>query len=759
MQSLIYSFALAFSITFVWFVQILYAQTYNILEIAGPPSPYGPPQVYIRSGSHIDQIGRFYENYLSQPSPNFIDKYRIAKGPIDEIRILSNLPSDRIDQISARLIDMDGATLANWNNTSFRSTSFDEAKNAQQANAIPEDAFASGMRIDAQVWHFPNAQPHFWLKPLFAQTALSAFFYAMFRFLPLYRDPLRRIFRILGRTPFFAENMRPIFLSLSCLLAIILVSAGIWLIFGTYYGTIDDPFMALIAKGYLMKTPDWHLFFIHPAIGFILVHLYETIPLVPWYALFMIFLNVLSISTVLYTIMRRSSDLYRIVLSAALILISGIYLIAWIQFTMVSTMACLAAVALMLGNAGQSTISKTRLAAAIIFFLIGAAVRIQPVLLVIILAGPCACYLWFRGLLPGARRFTLAVLIGLALLAFTESKAYQLFPDWRDAKSYDIVRGILNGTEIMKRYEDNADAFKAIGWSKNDLEMFNEGLYEDANVYSKEKLSYLATHVHQSPVDFESYFWVVFRDVSKDFADVVLYLSLLIFVLSWRLMPRIQALTLAVPCLIVLCYLATVIRLPQRVLSPTMFMELTLLLLLANFDHIKIKLRSGLFGVIVITLLLSMLLIDSISGTYNYSQYSGRRQRSTVEALTYLSKRDSPIIVNTICGTSADQTYPWQDFPELRNIRILQLAWFESPIYSQRMERFGLSDIFSDLTHRPDLVLAITRWDLPQITVLETFIREHKGMRVKFELAKIPGTDQDAVFPFFSLFKVKIDSD
>jgi hypothetical protein len=40
MRSLIYSFALAISITFAWFVQIVCSESNTILEITEPPSPY-----------------------------------------------------------------------------------------------------------------------------------------------------------------------------------------------------------------------------------------------------------------------------------------------------------------------------------------------------------------------------------------------------------------------------------------------------------------------------------------------------------------------------------------------------------------------------------------------------------------------------------------------------------------------------------------------------------------------------------------------
>jgi len=208
----------------------------------------------------------------------------------------------------------------------------------------------------------------------------------------------------------------------------------------------------------------------------------------------------------------------------------------------------------------------------------------------------------------------------------------------------------------------------------------------------------------------------------------------------------------------VLSYLAIAVRLPERVQCPTMFMELAILLLLVDFERPRIKLRSALFGSFVIGLISAILLIKSVYSIYTYGQYSDRRQQSTVEALNYLSTVDSPIIVNTTSVSLADQTYLWQDFPQLEKIRILHLFWFQSPIYDQRAKHLGINDVFSDLAHRPDMVFAVTRWDLHQVTALETFLHEHKGISVKFEVAKIPGTDKDATFPFFSLFKAKIDS-
>jgi hypothetical protein len=559
------------------------------------------------------------------------------------------------------------------------------------------------------------------------------------------------------QTPSFVKSVQPTTLAVCCFLIVFLFSVMTWLLFGTFYGTVDDPYMILVAKGYLMNEADWHLFFIHPIIGFLLVILYRDIPNVPWYVLFMVSVNSLSFSAILYAILRRSFSWLRILLWTILMLLAGIYLIACVQFTMVSAMACSAGVTLLLGEADRTSISRMRLAIAVGFFLLGAAVRIHPALLVILMVGPCALYLWFSRSLPGARRFALGVFAGLILLNFLDTGAYQIVPAWREARLYDSARGILNATEVMKNYEDNANVFKAVGWSKNDLTMFNAGLYQDSAVYSKENLRYLVDHLRLPAIGFERLFWSVFIDLFEDIQVFLLYLTALVFVLAWRLMPRLQVFVLVGPCLAVFCYLAVFVRLPYRVLCPALFMELAILGLFCHFEATKIKLRTTLFGVIVLLLISGPLLNSSISGLYKYALSNAERKRSTVEALDLLSQGDSPIIVNTVSGTAADETYLWQDFPELRHVRLMQMAWFNSPIYDQRMQYLGLHDIFSDLAQRPDMVVAVTRWDLAQIVAIETFLREHRGIHVRFELAKIPGTEQDAVFPYFSLFSARID--
>ena len=755
MQNAVIACSFAFFLVSVWSVRLLMLDTYTILEFEAPPSSVGPPHVFYKMGHKINYAICYSDDYVISDHSAFISKFYVFSNSPDEVRLTSNIPPADISQVSARLYSAGGRLIANWPASSFKPVTLEQAKAIFQKTGNEAEAeFSLGSVLNNPAFS-PGLSQLPILKLIMAWIFFFLIIFVLFQAIPFYRRYLLFICRKLNQPILNRSDISSRALWLWCLAAMTVISTAAWAAFGLRYVTVDDPFMSEIASGYELNHPEWHFLFINPLIGMLLKILYSVWPGIPFYSWLMICLNELSLTTVIYCLLRRSFDVQRLVGCIILVATAGLFLVSHIQFTMVSFSLALASSMLILGNIGETQISAVRLIGAIILFWAGVAIRFQPPLFVLVLTMPFATCLRCYFTLPGARRFLFAAVAGMVILTFTEKICYDMSPGWASAKAYDVIRGRLQSTEVMRIYDDNKNVFQAVGWSLNDFRAFNDFICANDHVFSKEKLEFLEQHLKQPSPSPKRLFWDAIICLLKSPISVLLYIIWLSIAWIFRLFPRYALIVLPSTWLAAVGYLNLYARLPERVFEPVIFVELSILLLVVSFNRSVYHLRTFLLTLLLFLSVHSLIIFCAVSNLYEASKASEERRQATVSALNYLSNiRYTPIIVNTIPGTSVEQTYLWQNFPEIQHLNLFPFAYFNTPVYEQRAARFGIHDVFEDLAQRQDIVFAVTRWDLFQVVCLETFIREHYGKKVTFEVAKIPGTNQDAVFPYFTLFKV-----
>jgi hypothetical protein len=221
-----------------------------------------------------------------------------------------------------------------------------------------------------------------------------------------------------------------------------------------------------------------------------------------------------------------------------------------------------------------------------------------------------------------------------------------------------------------------------------------------------------------------------------------------------RLTSRRHILFFVLPQVFFFILLIKMARLPDRVLSPLFFTQFCLFLLFYNIpDEIK-KIRSLILGLLILVPLHLLILKSAWYKLARETQFDRLRTLSTSASLEELPRDKPYVIVNTIVGASLEATDPFTNFSSARGLNIFELDWsFPGPIYQQRLQTLQLSDPFVDLATHRNVYLAVSVWDLRKVVYIKKFLMEHYNQSVQFEPAKIPGTDRDAVFPFFMLFQ------
>jgi len=763
MRILLYTTALGSFLLFGWIVYLTYQQSYCILEISTPPSGYGIPEVFIRNGINIQKVPCVAMDYIDHPAVHFRYRYKIWNQSFEEIRTISFQPASPRAGISGRFLTSNGTTIKTWDNSQFNPVSLEDAKQVAIDETVehPDEnaIFAFATPLDDHDLHHIPSNTVSNLSINFIGFLLFCLCFIILKHVHNHKDYFSLKFDQLFNASWSSPgSIRPFYLWLYCLVSVLLCSSVAWYLFGVRYLTADDPLMALIAKGYITNQPESRLVFIHPCLGFVISGFYANWPNFAWYPILFLTMTIFGMTSVFFSILENNNTYACAILCLICFGVSGIFLVACIQFTMVSFILGFAGFSLFLANAEKSTISVSRLILISLSIFVGALIRLEPILLLCCSILPVACYLYLTTSLPGFKRFLCVLFVVIAFVISTKNIPYQSDANSKNYILYNKVRGELFDTPVMKNYDDNKAIFQSVGWSRNDLHMFNSLLNQNIDIFSLEKLTYLRDHLKLPMPDMGRFFWILLANTLK--ALWMILLLLIWIILAWRTkaISRRLIFVLIGPPLVLSVYLILTARLPERVIIPILFSELSLLLLFIKRPAKIIDALLAAAVLIFIICLHGLLMINAWTSYADFSKFNESRKESTVTALMTLSNNDPPIILNSVPGAAVEQTYVWSNFAELKRLNILHLAWdFDSPEYYRKISRLQLKDPLLDLVTHKNIFLAVSVWDLKKVCYLEIYLQEHYGIHVKFVIANIPGSNRKAFFPYFNLFEAKND--
>jgi len=237
---------------------------------------------------------------------------------------------------------------------------------------------------------------------------------------------------------FPTQNRKTYIFLLIILCNIVFFSLAAYILPIRYYLN-DDVAMCLYANGIYTGTPEARLIFINVIYGLVLKVFYNLFPAIEWYALFFSVIHVISLSIAAYFFIMSNKARPIKVVSIALLYVLELTIVQQFQFTTTAAIAGFAGILLLLER------KRVFIVLGMVLFLVGALVRFQAAMLVMLLLIPVFVYKIFpdwkiniKRLLPAAVCICAAFLTQLI-----DSQAYKS-GEWSYYTEYNKVRGQIN---------------------------------------------------------------------------------------------------------------------------------------------------------------------------------------------------------------------------------------------------------------------------------------------------------------------------
>ena len=275
-----------------------------------------------------------------------------------------------------------------------------------------------------------------------------------------------------------------------------LISCVIGLVWTVSFMTNDDTNMAAFASGDYTGHPSAHLVFVSAPLGVLLAALHDVVQRVPWYALMLISIGVCSTgSLVAIAYLRRDQIRTRGQLAVVVLFIVLLpVLVLRPSFTVAAIVLCTTGIIAVAAAARSERHARLLICFGSIVLGIGAMVRFDSFM------GVVAAFLPFiavAGVSIGWRRLLIAIAIASGLLAVSSLSDHALnsSPEWSAYMKFNQVRGELSQSiDFERAMADPTDPAVAklladIGWTVDDVVLFNSWLFYDPKVYSTDHLS------------------------------------------------------------------------------------------------------------------------------------------------------------------------------------------------------------------------------------------------------------------------------
>jgi hypothetical protein len=519
---------------------------------------------------------------------------------------------------------------------------------------------------------------------------------------------------------------------LRSLLAAAIVLGATVLFLTPAYQQNDDPVLGMIVSGTgIALKPDPHLMFTHIALGRGLAALHGEAPGVPWYGLYLLGAHLLAQAGVLLALtvtrpLRDALPVYLLYWAAV-----GIYFPLRLQFTSAATLCVqsgvlLALAALTTGSTGRA--AWGRLGAAVSLIVLGAAIRLDALLLGVLCAAPVAALALARRRDAWPRALTVVFVVSVSVLALHQSDqaAYDSDPGWRAFRELNAVRKRVVDYESATYSVATAPLYRQLGWSENDAILLRQWFYPDPVVFSTVSISTLVAESPHPPLGVGR----AWRQASEAFSrwPLVPMLLILPFLAGGRSGWSRVGLTLGFGVVVVVV-LAVFLKAPDQVVMPAIAFAAAAGLVRPGEPggDLRARGRWGRF-----TLALALLgVVLSLGLRYRDSGVARANSRELHESLALLGPRADRLYVAWAGHFPYERILPLESPATLARLRLYSLGWPQrSPVADRMLGAFGITDLFSALCGRDDVFLIAERGSPPP---LEVYGRERYGREVRFE--------------------------
>jgi|GEM_PF-5091810 len=516
-----------------------------------------------------------------------------------------------------------------------------------------------------------------------------------------------------------------------------LLFAAAYAVYTPRFVTNDDPAMMLQAAGISrVVEPSEHLLFTNVLIGKMLKALYTLNPRVVWYTIYLV-----------ATLFAAHVALFAAALAAPLpgalavyllyFVLIGIHLLLNLQFTTVACLAALAGFVLLLAERSH----PLRATAAAGLILWGSLIRWDAFALAAALAFPFwalrAIELVPRRAVANAFVLTLSLLAAVAAMQAGQTLRARE-PGGREfMRFYPLLCRLVDDRILdVSAPAQRMVILESVGWSSNDYAMLSSYCFADPAVYNRDSFARIiaAAPAWKRNVWAVQALKVIFGILREDFvrnALLLAALSLTVFPGSRRRVWKALA-VLGMP-LVLLAYLVWFRRPPPpRVYWPMFaFVAWGAVLRFADTGSLRPACRKLRLVLGFLLVLLLGIQARRAFASYRWQTRENREHNRLLHAtLERLSPRPEELYV--IWGAA----FPWPwlspfespDFLETFNTFCFDDGQ-QTPSSRRMLERFGITNIFTALPDRRDVLLVIR--DRKCLDLYATYMREHHGMIVR----------------------------
>ncbi len=523
----------------------------------------------------------------------------------------------------------------------------------------------------------------------------------------------------------------------------VLVAVNGW----TFYKTNDDiGLMYRVMGEWFISKPTPFTLFLHYDWSRFLILLYSWMPLVPWYPILLMIGVVVFNTTLLYYLLRRfrstGAMIYLLYMTAG-----GYLLFVELQFTI--SAACWAAVGLTLivrGIKNQRPVYLIPLG--MLFFWLGFMIRFKAGLLMLALALPIMMYFAFRQWKVGRKRksafgamiFAALLLVSLGLNLRNEN-AYSENDAWAQFIEQNKYRAELHDFKAWESIgpEEQEEILAEIGWSHNDMALFNEWYFWDNKRFNLKNYRVIANQSDPFRAAISSIPQRWTNSLFRPYFYAAFIALVLIYITSKKKKREKRLLLISVVGMLVLLLVFVVFMkpAPERVSYGLMA---AMLLGSATFSRPNRKYQFGMLakGVLLVGVAISFINGADVRRKIKYSQ---KRKKEIIEIQQTLDSFQNAKLL--IWGGS----YPWKgidpfsmDLLRESSPALLIGALQQTPAIRQQSMAMGIGDPFKSLVSEENVFLLLRRPDLTKNQhLIDVYCREHFDTHLEWTFTKEVG--------------------
>lgn len=507
--------------------------------------------------------------------------------------------------------------------------------------------------------------------------------------------------------------------------------------FSFHLAISDDMQMRDILTGGYSGTPDAHLIYIKYVLGVLLVNLYKVLPGYNCYGLFMLALFALCFALIIFRVISifKHRAIYSVLFAIGIFTIIALEHIVMMQFTLTASMLGITGL-FWIFTSPETTEKK---------YCVGFDWGISVVLLIlcfcirvdVFLVNLPFCFLAYTWKYYTAEdkkkmrniglKIALAIICLVVIILGIEKAAYAS-PEWTSFKEFNNNRAYQVDYQGYPDYDDNAEVYRNLGISRESYDLLNEYCMilddkADENAYKalaekakeenqnrlsiREKSKEIVTGIYRIMFssDYSIYNYVIFAAA----------VMALIEVLRNRKYDR-GIFTLAFIGLDALlwCYLIFKGRIPVRAgltvaLSASVFAICLLLIFVKESINIKDRHSGKILGALALVFL-CFLVYNQVDRVRSKNEVMDYEYQNRTQLVNYCNQHEGNLYLIEMQSLSAflgDNNIA--ALPEEGNTLSLGGWHIRSPLYYDKLERYGIDDVADALLNREDVFFVVSK--------------------------------------------------